>query len=60
MSNILPIYYEIKFSMDGKGRCIDHVFIERLWWSVKYEDAYIREYWDGSELHTGMKKYFNK
>ncbi|BDS11456.1 IS3 family transposase [Aureispira anguillae] len=52
--------YGIKFSMDGKGRCIDNVFIERLWWSVKYEDAYIREYLDGSALHTGMKKYFNK
>ena len=31
--------HEIKFSMDGKGRCIDNVFIERLWWSVKYEDV---------------------
>ncbi|MCP4437557.1 MAG: IS3 family transposase [Aureispira sp.] len=33
----------IRLSMDGKGRCIDNVFIERLWWSVKYEDAYIYE-----------------
>ena len=43
-----------------QGRCIDKVFIERLWWSVKYEDAYIREYKDGKELHLGMQWYFQK
>ena len=32
----------IKLSMDGKGRAIDNIFIERLWWSVKYEDVYIK------------------
>ena len=52
--------HEIKFSMDGKGRCIDNVFIERLWWSVKYEDVYIREYRNGRDLHIGMDKYFKK
>ena len=34
----------IKISMDGKGRCIDNVFIERLWRSLKYEDVYLNDY----------------
>ena len=46
--------------MDGKGRCIDNVFIERLWWSVKYEDAYIYDYPDGKALYLGLDKYFQK
>ena len=50
----------IALSMDGKGRCIDNVFIERIWWSVKYEDACIREYKNGKELHLGMQRYFQK
>ena len=49
----------IKMSMDGKGRCIDNVFIERLWWSVKYEDVYIRAYADGWELEAGLAAYFS-
>lgn len=48
----------IKLSMDGKGRCIDNVFIERLWRSVKYEDIYIKEYKNGWELQVGVKAYF--
>jgi len=50
----------IRLSMDGKGRCIDNVFIERLWWSVKYEDVYIKDYRDGKELNKGLNKYFKK
>lgn len=50
----------IKMSMDGKGRCIDNVFIERLWWSVKYEDIYIKEYKNGWELEDGLNAYFEK
>jgi putative transposase len=52
--------HQIKQSMDGKGRCIDNVFIERLWWSVKYEDAYIYEYENGQQLYEGMQAYFEK
>lgn len=52
--------HKIRFSMDGKGRCIDNVFVERLWWSVKYEVLYIREYRNGRDLHIGMEKYFKK
>lgn len=48
----------VKISMDGKGRAIDNVFIERLWRSVKYECVYINSYEDGEELYKGLKEYF--
>lgn len=50
--------FGIRLSMDGKGRCIDNVFIERLWWSVKYEDVYIKSYEDGWGLEDGLEDYF--
>ena len=50
---------EIKISMDGKGRAIDNVFIERLWRSVKYEEVYLKDYITGADAHSGLKKYFN-
>ena len=48
----------IKISMDGKGRAIDNIFIERLWRSVKYEDVYLQSYSDGIALYQGLEKYF--
>ena len=48
----------IKISMDGKGRWMDNVFIERLWRSVKYEDIYLKEYRTVIALRDGLKKYF--
>jgi putative transposase len=39
--------------MDGKGRCMDNVFVERLWRSLKYEDIYLRAYATGSEARLG-------
>lgn len=45
-------------SMDGRGRCLDNVFVERLWRSVKYEDIYLRDYEDGLELENGLFKWF--
>jgi putative transposase len=45
-------------SMDGKGRAIDNVFVERLWRSVKYEDIYLKEYSDGADLYRGLDDYF--
>ena len=48
----------IRISMDGKGRWIDNVFIERLWRSVKYEDIYLRAYEDGRQVQAGLTKYF--
>ena len=49
----------IQISMDGKGRAIDNVFIERLWKSIKYEDIYLRDYCDPVELYTGIGEYFS-
>ena len=50
---------EIAISMDGKGRAIDNIFIERLWKSVKYECVYLNVFEDGVQLYEGMKKYFH-
>lgn len=48
----------ILVSMDGKGRAIDNVFIERLWRSVKYENIYLNAYETGQELYRGLDNYF--
>ena len=45
-------------SMDGRGRCLDNVFVERLWRSVKYEDIYLRGYEAVPELQRGLGRYF--
>jgi putative transposase len=50
---------EVKISMDGKGRALDNIFIERLWRSVKYEDIYLKSYATGPELFIGLLEYFN-
>jgi len=49
----------IRVSMDGCGRAIDNVFIERLWRSVKYEDVYIRDYASAPDLELGLERYFS-
>lgn len=49
----------IKISMDGKGRAIDNIFIERLWRTVKYEHVYLHAYQDGLSLYKGLEKYFS-
>jgi len=48
----------IRISMDGKGRCIDNIFIERLWKSVKYECVYLKAFEDGVQLYNGLQEYF--
>ena len=48
----------ISISMDGRGRALDNVFIERLWRSLKYEDLYLHNYSDVTALRDGMTKYF--
>ncbi len=48
----------IKISMDGKGRCIDNVYQERGWWSLKYEHVYLHRYETVKELRVGVDKYF--
>jgi putative transposase len=45
--------------MDGKGRWIDNIFIERLWRSVKYEDVYLHAYASGSEARSSLTRYFS-
>ena len=45
-------------SLDGRGRAIDNVFIERLWRSVKYEEAYLRDYTDGWLAEASLAAYF--
>lgn len=48
----------IRISMDGKGRALDNVYVERLWRSVKYENIYIKCYENMIELKEGVKRYF--
>jgi putative transposase len=49
----------VAISMDGKGRWIDNVFIERLWRSAKYEEVYLHAYANGAEAHTALTRYFS-
>ncbi len=48
----------VSVSMDGRGRCLDNVFVERLWRSVKYEDVYLKKYESVPELERGLRAYF--
>ena len=48
----------VAVSMDGRGRALDNVFVERLWRSVKYEDIYIQCYETVPGLHRGLARYF--
>jgi putative transposase len=48
----------IRISMDGRGRALDNVFVERLWRSVKYEDIYLKDYQTVCETQEGLKQYF--
>jgi putative transposase len=43
--------------MDGKGRCIDNIFVERLWRSLKYEEIYLNSYDDLGQARTAIAKY---
>lgn len=49
---------QIKISMDGKGRAIDNIYIERLWRTVKYDYIYLRPAGDGWELERGLDNFF--
>ncbi len=48
----------VAISMDGRGRALDNVFVERLWRSVKYEEVYLKDYASGAECHAGLKAYW--
>jgi len=47
----------VEISMDGKGRCMDNIFVERLWRSLKYEDVYLRAYEDVREAREGIGRW---
>jgi len=49
----------IRISMDGRGRFLDNIFVERLWRTVKYEDIYIKEYATVPDLFTGLSDYLD-
>ena len=51
--------HEVKISMDGKGRYVDNIFIERLWRSMKYEEVNLHAYDDVAEARTGIGRYLN-
>jgi len=49
----------VRISMDGRGRALDNIFVERLWRSVKYEDVYLKGYANMAELMVGLAQYFS-
>ncbi|HET9959304.1 MAG TPA: integrase core domain-containing protein [Polyangiaceae bacterium] len=49
---------DIAISMDGRGRCIDNVFAERVWRSLKYEEVFLHAYDDLGEARAGIARYF--
>ena len=48
----------IKVSMNGRGRCLDNIFIERLWRSLKYEEVYLKDYRVVPEAQAGIRRWF--
>lgn len=51
--------HEIRISMDGKGRALDNIMVERLWRSVKYEEIYLHEYESVAALKKALNQYFH-
>lgn len=58
-TNILKAHPSIQISMDGRGRCMDNIFTERLWRTVKYEDVYLKQYETAKEVRDGFALYFS-
>lgn len=50
---------KITISMEGRGRALDNIFVERLWRTIKYEDVYIKGYQMIPEVQDGLKDYFD-
>ena len=53
-------YHNIQISMDGKGRSIDNICIERFWRSIKYEEIYLNDYKSMNELRYSIDNYMKK
>ena len=51
---------KIKISMDGKGRALDNIFIERLWRTVKYDNVYLKEYRTVRDCNDGLAEFFHR
>ncbi len=51
--------HKIQISMDGRGRALDNIFVERLWRSLKYEEIYLKSYDSMIELHESVSRYFD-
>src|SRR5699024_12882757 len=67
LHDALPIYWinclknnNVKISMDGKGRALDNIFIERFWRSIKYDYIYISPANDGLELYQGINTFIDE
>ena len=56
--NRLKAEETVKISMDSRGRAYDNIFVERLWWAVKYEDIFLHDYQGIPECKNGLEKYF--
>jgi putative transposase len=50
--------HDVKISMDGRGRVQDNIFIERLWWTVKYHYLYLHTFDNGTQLRSGLREWF--
>lgn len=50
--------HDVRISMDGRGRAMDNIFVERLWRSVKYEEVYLKNYEDGWQAERSLAEYF--
>jgi len=50
--------HQIRISMDGRGRVQDNIFIERLWWTTKYQYLYLHSFDNGTALHVGLEEWF--
>ena len=57
-TNVLK-HNDIKISMDGRGRVQDNIFIERLWWTVKYHYLYLHAFDNGTQLRNGLNEWFS-
>ena len=50
---------QVRISMDGRGRCLDNIWVERLWRTVKYEEVYLKDYKTVEEARTSLGQYFD-
>jgi transposase InsO family protein len=53
------VHHGIEISMDGRGRCHDNIFVERLWWTVKHEWVYLRPAANGIEQKRSLAEFFD-